>query len=65
MTWIIKIKKIDMAIHQKLFARFMVEETFGVYGKENRPRLARGFGCTTSFIHDIHKSNVWDYYIVC
>jgi hypothetical protein len=26
------------------FARFMVEETFGVYGKENRPRLARGFG---------------------
>jgi len=26
------------------FARFMVEETFGVYGKENRPFLARGFG---------------------
>jgi len=26
------------------FARFMVEETFGVYGKENRPKLARGFG---------------------
>jgi len=26
------------------FAKFMVEETFGVYGKENRPRLARGFG---------------------
>ena len=26
------------------FARFMVEETFGVYGKENRPQLARGFG---------------------
>tara|TARA_R110000744_G_scaffold117411_5_gene219550 strand:- start:9892 stop:17496 length:7605 start_codon:yes stop_codon:yes gene_type:complete len=26
------------------FARFMTEETFGVYGKENRPWLARGGG---------------------
>lgn len=26
------------------FARFMTEETFGVYGKENRPWLARNFG---------------------
>jgi len=26
------------------FARFMTEETFGVYGKENRPWMARNFG---------------------
>ncbi len=26
------------------FARFMTEETFGVYGKENRPWAGRGFG---------------------
>jgi len=26
------------------FARFMTEETFGVYGKENRPWVARKFG---------------------
>ena len=40
-------KKITKRLHgdsPAAFARFMTEETFGVYGKENRPWVARKFG---------------------